>query len=122
MAPPIIFFDSYGDRHTCHTAFGATDCDFILAGDFNVELGSLDPIDKCISEHTLQCNLFNCYNIYLNSKFVSYVNDSLGCSSLIDYFLCDKADAVIDICVVDADDNFSDHMTVKAIFKFSKPD
>ena len=98
-----------------------TNCNYILAGDLNVELGSLDAIDKCISEHRLHCNLFNCFDLYPNYKFISYVNEALGHSSLIDYFLCDNAQAVLDICILDADDNFSDHMPVKAVFQVSKP-
>jgi exonuclease III len=62
-------------------------CSYILAGDLNVELGSLDAVDKCLSDHRSHCNLFNCFDVYPNCKFISFINDVHGHSSLLDYFL-----------------------------------
>jgi hypothetical protein len=92
----------------------------ILAGDLLVEIGSFDSVDKCISEYRAHCNIFNCLDLYPNSKFISYANEAHGHSGLFDYFSCDNAEAVLDLRIVDADDNFSDHTPVKATFQISK--
>ena len=44
---------------------------------------------------------------------MSYINDSLGHASLLDYFFVSDSSAVLDILTLDPDINFSDHLPVK---------
>jgi len=40
------------------------------------------------------------------------VNESLGHSSVIDYFICDTGDDIVDYSVLDPEINLSDHLPV----------
>jgi len=49
-------------------------------------------------------------------------NESLGQCSIIEYFLCDADDVILDYCVLDPDLNLSDHLPVALRCKcFSQP-
>ena len=91
-------------------------CDYILAGDLNVDFNNHNNVVKCVTEHCIQHNLANCYELFPDKKFTSYINESLGHASLLDYFLFTKPNDISDIFILDPDCNFSDHMPVMAEF------
>ena len=45
--------------------------------------------------------------VFLSSRQYTYVNESLGHNSVIDYFVCDNNGEILDYCVLDPDINLS---------------
>jgi hypothetical protein len=94
-------------------------CAFILAGDFNIDLDRLDGVGKNIVDIIESCGLFNCYRLHPNTKFITFCNESLGHTSLLDYFFTTKLHETVDISVLDLDSNFSDHSPVMATLRIN---
>jgi len=84
--------------------------EFIIAGDFNTDLDSSDPVDVCINKFMADYSLLRCDNIFQLRKSVTYVNESLGHESCIDYVLVSDAREVLDFAVTAPGINFSDHL------------
>ena len=50
--------------------------------------------------------------LYPNKQESTFVNEPLGHSSVIDYFISDMAEEILDYCVLDTDINLSDHLPI----------
>ena len=86
-------------------------CECIIAGDFNVDLDSPDPVAKNLIKRVRDNYLVRCDDLY--QKVPTYVNNALGHSSCIDYTLVSSPSSVHDFAVLDPDINFSDHLPLK---------
>ena len=98
-----------------------TYCSFIIGGDFNTNLGLKGNISECVQKFLDSLSMIRCDLMFPSRIRNTYVNESLGQSSLIDYFLCDVIDDVIDYCVIDPDINLSDHLPVTIRFRMVLP-
>ena len=89
-----------------------SDCDCIIGGDFNMNFNytsaSSSIMQSFISKHELEI----CNYVFSKQDKPTYVNDSLGCSSVIDYFVVKKRCHVSSFDVLDPSINFSDHMPI----------
>lgn len=89
---------------------------WVIAGDFNTDLASTDPVAVLLSSLATDLHMSSCYSLYPGCKFITYVHDALGHQSLLDYFLCSDMSSVISCEVVELDINFSDHYPVLCQF------
>ena len=87
-----------------------SDCEIVMAGDFNVSLDSCDVVAKRISDFALDCAMCRCDDLFPNQKTATYINLSLQQESHIDYCLTFSPNNIIKFNVLDPDINFSDHV------------
>jgi len=87
------------------------DCTIIIGGDFNTDLEKRTDVSSYINNFLTNHSLFIC-DKFSSQRQHTYVNESLGHCSVIDYFLCDADDVILDCCVLDPDLNLSDHLPV----------
>jgi len=92
-------------------------CECIVAGDFNVDLDSSDPVARNLIKRVRDNALVRCDDLY--QKVPTYVNDALGHSSCIDYILVSSPSSVRDFAVLDPDINYSDHLPLKVTLSCS---
>jgi exonuclease III len=91
---------------------GFSDCICIFEGDLNTNLDAVDLVSRSIkcfaSDHNLcRCDaLFNCSNVF------TYINDSLGNCSCVDYILTSDLRSMMNYYVIDSGSNLSDHLPV----------
>ena len=81
---------------------------FIIAGDFNTDLDSSDPVAMCINKFLVDFSLLRCDTIFPLRKCVTYVNESLGHESCIDYVLVSDVREVLDLEITAPEINFSE--------------
>jgi len=62
-------------------------CACLIAGDFNVNLDSSDPVAVCINKFLLDFSLYRCDDIFPLQKSMTYRSEALGHESCIDYIL-----------------------------------
>ena len=89
-----------------------TDCTVIIGGDFNTDLNKCNDVSGYINNFIINHSLSRCDISFSSRRQYTYVNESLGHSSVIDYFLCDNGGDILDYCVLDSDINLSDHLPV----------
>jgi len=65
-----------------------------------------------IQNFLLNHSLHRCDVNFPDNRRPTYVNESLGHYTVIDYFVCDAIDDILDYCVLDPDINLSDHLPV----------
>jgi exonuclease III len=88
-------------------------CSLIIGGDFNTELEKQSDASIFINTFIAVHALNRCDVKFSVKQRNTYVNDALGHSSLIDYFISDLNDNdIIDYCVLDPDLNLSDHLPI----------
>ena len=87
-----------------------SDCEILMAGDFNVSLDSSDDVAKRICDFASNCSLSRCDDIFPDQKTVTYINSALRQESHIDYCLTSSPNNIIKFTVLDPDVNFSDHL------------
>jgi len=90
-------------------------CECLIAGDFNVNLDSSDPVAVCINKLLLDCSLYRCDDIFLLQKSMTYRSEALGHESRIDYILVSDAQDVLAFMVDAPDINFSDNLPLIAV-------
>lgn len=88
------------------------DRSFIIGGDFNSDLNKTNEVSCYIQTFLTDHCLARCDVRYPDKVQATYVSESLGHCSAIDYFVCDAVDTVLDYCVLDPDINFSDHLPI----------
>ena len=88
------------------------DCIVIIGGDFNTDLDKRTDVSNYINSFLSDCLLVRCDSKFPSRRQETYVNESLGQSSTIDFYVCDAIDDVIDYCVIEPEVNFSDHLPV----------
>ena len=87
----------------------------IIAGDFNTNLDTSDPVAVHINNFSRDYSLIRCDDIFPARKSVTYVNESLGHESCIDYVLISDSHKAIDFSVLVPDVNFSDHLPLTVV-------
>jgi len=91
--------------------------EFIIASDLNTDLDSSDPVAVCINKFLVEFSLLRCDSIFPLRKSVTYVNESLGHESCIDYVLVSDAREVLDFEITAPEINFSDHLPLTVIMQ-----
>ena len=61
------------------------DCEYIIGGDFNVNLNDNHEVARCINDFIVDRHLHRCDELFPSSASATYINPSLGHSSYIDY-------------------------------------
>ena len=90
------------------------ECEFIMAGDLNINLDACDRVASFVNNFAQSCCLCRCDDIFPDQKVPTYVNIALGQESCIDYILTSCPDNVSDFVVLDPDLNYSDHLPLIA--------
>lgn len=106
--------------HVCDDIFneiGATlsqyqDCEYIIAGDFNVDLDHSDTVSHIVNNFCHANSFVRCDILSGTPKCNTYSNLALNHHSTIDYMLTTSADNFIHFEVLDPDINFSDHLPI----------
>jgi len=88
------------------------DCSVIIGGDFNTDLDKCTDASSCINNFANNHFLVRGDVYFPDKRRQTYVNESLGHSSVIDYFMCDSGDVIEDYSVLDPAINFSDHLPI----------
>jgi hypothetical protein len=102
--------------------FSSSSCrSFVLAGDFNVDLqASLSHkrsnYELMILEFLCKYQLVSAFDTRPDTNFVSYYNEKLGHSSLIDYFFVNELSSVLDVRVFEPMLSYSDHFPIVCSF------
>ena len=84
----------------------------IIGGDFNSELGNCNEASDYFKKFLDTNSLVRCDLAFPASQRYTYVNEALGHSSHIDYFVSDTVNDITDYYVLDPDINLSDHLPV----------
>ena len=92
------------------------ECDWIIGGDFNVDLDTSDNIACVINSFRTRHSLVRCDDLFSRAKTATYVNEALHHQSCLDYMLVTSSAQVTDYDVIDPDINFSDHLPVVGSF------
>jgi len=87
-------------------------CSVIIGGDFNTDLDKCNDASSYINKFACSHSLVRCDAKFPDKGRQTYVNESLGHSSVIDYFICDAGDSILDYSVLDPEINLSDHLPV----------
>ena len=75
------------------------DCTIIIGGDLNTDLEKRTDVSSYIDNFLTDHSLHICDTKCSSRRQHTYVNESLGQFSIIDYFLCDADDVILDYCV-----------------------
>lgn len=84
----------------------------LFGGDFNVDLMKSDYCSDLLKSFLLEHSLLNSYDLFPDRKCFTYVNESLGHFSTLDYFFVSNPDNLVDFSVVELANNFSDHLPI----------
>jgi len=96
-----------------------SDCELIIAGDFNCSLDSGDPISRYLNEFIERFSLQRCDVLFPCVNPVTYVNTALNQQSCIDYVLVSSGSNVCDFSIMEPNINFSDHLPLLATVALS---
>jgi exonuclease III len=96
-----------------------TDCECIIAGDFNTDLNSSDIVSTWINAFSQEHSLIRCDNLFPMAKTPTYINSALNHQSIIDYILISSQQIAADYVILDLDINFSDHLPLLGTFELS---
>jgi len=91
-------------------------CTFLVGGDFNTDLDVSDPASELIKNYMARYNLLRCYECCDKPKQNTYINDSLGHYSCLDYLLISDKTKLVDYDIVEPEVNLSDHLPISAKF------
>ena len=93
---------------------------FLIGGDFNTDLDKQqNAITNYINNFLSRSSLVRCDLNFSGHRKDTYINEALGSSSKIDYFVCqwDMIDEVDQYVVLDTGVNLSDHLPISIICK-----
>ena len=96
-----------------------SDCECILAGDFNVNLDSIDDLACLINRFVNSYNLVRCDRLFPGQGYATYINISLNQCSYIDYVLGSSSHDILDFMISDPDINLSDHLPIMVTLEIS---
>jgi endonuclease/exonuclease/phosphatase family metal-dependent hydrolase len=82
----------------------------LLSDDFNVDLTKNNYCSDSLKTFPSLHNLLKCYDLFKDCKCFTYVNESLGLSSTLDYFFVSDPGNFVDFSVAELANNFSDHL------------
>ena len=89
-----------------------SECSVVIGGDLNTDLDKDNEVSRYINNFLTDHSLVRCDTLYPNKQQSTFVNEPLGHSSVIDYFISDMAEEILDYCVLDPDINLSDHLPI----------
>ena len=92
-------------------------CEYFVAGDFNVDLSSTDNAAQKINSFINSINLGRCDSLFPPCGKATYVNMALSQQSYIDYMLTTRTSDVLAFEIIEPDINFSDHLPIMVSFK-----
>ena len=95
-------------------------CDLLIAGDFNVDLDGSDAVSVMINSFLTTQSAKRCDEILSYAKTATYVNDTLGHYSTIDYIATSSPLQLLDFAVLTPDINYSDHLPIMATFHLNQ--
>jgi len=95
-----------------------TSCEYIIAGDYNVNIDSSDSVANYINDIITERSLLRADILFNKSNIATYVNTALNHQSTIDYVVTSSIDSIVDFMVLDPDINFSDHLPIMAVCKY----
>jgi len=98
-----------------------TYANMVVGGDINMDLNYADPAVELFKNFISRYDLNRCDVLCNKTNKFTYVNDSLGHCSCIDYLLISDAAKLIDYDVIEPDVNLSDHLPIIATCMISKP-
>ena len=93
-------------------------CEYVIAGDYNVNLDSSDCVADYINDIISNHSLLRSDILFNKSSIATYVNTALNHQSTIDYIVTSSIDSIADFAVLDPDINFSDHLPIMAVCKY----
>jgi len=96
-------------------------CEWLIAGDFNVNLDNNDNVATFINSFASDQCLTRCDVMFNKVGIVTYSNSALNHNSCIDYFLTSSTDCVLNYDIIDPAINFSDHLPVMAVCEIILP-
>ena len=116
---PLICQDIFNDIWSWREQY--SDCECIIAGDFNVNLDLDDSIARQINSFCLGHDLIRCDIQCHQAPMATYVSDALNQESTIDYMFASSLNGrtTVDYGIIDPDINYSDHLPIFGIFTFS---
>jgi len=88
------------------------DCSVVIGGDLNTDLDKRNDASCCINNFINNHSLVRGDANFSHKRRQTYVNESFGHSSVIDYFICDTGDDIVDYYVLESEINISDHLPV----------
>ena len=92
------------------------DCEFILAGDFNINLDTTnDRTAAIVNNFTQSVCLYRCDDLFPDQKTPTYINLALGHENQIDYIFTSDPSSISDFQVLDPNVNFSDHVPIRIV-------
>ena len=83
-----------------------------MGGDSNTDFNKHSNVTTYIQRFFVNHHLYRCDADFPGKAKPTYVNESQGHSSVIDYFVCDCVNSILDYCVLDPDINLSDHVPI----------
>jgi len=89
-----------------------SECSVVIGGDFNTDLDKDNEVSRYINNFLTNHSLVRCDILYPNKQESTFVNEPLGHFSVIDYFISDMTEEILDYCVLDPDINLSDHLPI----------
>jgi len=92
-------------------------CSVVIGSNFNTDLDTCNDASYCINNFANNHSLVRGDANFSDKRRQTYVNESLGHSSVIDYFICDTGDDIVDYSVLDPEINLSDHLPVVIGYK-----
>jgi hypothetical protein len=90
-----------------------------VGGDFNVDFTSLDPFASLVLRTLNNDGLYCSASIVTDSPYLSYICDSLGNASCLDYFFVSEASILLSCVALEPALNFSDHLPVQAAIQLT---
>ena len=77
-----------------------SECSVVIGGDFNTDLDKDNEVSRYINNFLTNHSLVRCDILYPNKQESTFVNEPLGHSSVIDYFISDMGEKILDYCVL----------------------
>jgi len=107
----------YGDTlHEIQSIIAAhNDCDCLIGGDFNTDLNIVNELNTTVNNFIADNNLYRCDVILPVASKYTYINESLNCSSTIDYMLTSNPVRTVAFNLLDIDVNLSDHIPIMTV-------
>jgi len=93
------------------------DCDVFIGGDFNTDLNNNNQINSLVNNFVANNGLYRCDVLMPVSTNYTYINETMHCTSVIDYMLTSNPGLTVAFNVIDMDINLSDHLPILAVCK-----
>jgi endonuclease/exonuclease/phosphatase (EEP) superfamily protein YafD len=92
-----------------------TECNYLIGGDFNVDLNSRNEVSLKVNEFINLNNVHRCNLLFPLSIRDTFINNTTNAHSAIDYMLTSNSENIVAFNVLDLDINLSDHLPIMSI-------